>query len=264
MNLLFIDTETGGTDPRRHTLLQVAAVAYKDGKILGQLQFNNRVTHYTTTEEAMKINGLDLQDVYNTGVTPSDGVQMLNNFIKRHFGDEKPILAGHNVSFDKYFIQYQLYENNGLNINDFISYRMLDTMSLLWGLHFAGKVPKEACSSSGAFKYFGIEVEGRHTALGDCLATVKLFEKLIGLIKGNTENVQKALERIEGLLDYAARKFEEASKGRTRDEWSISLSEFEIRRRAIDGVLTVEKAKEELVNVKNQLSGVGGNGRSEN
>jgi DNA polymerase III epsilon subunit-like protein len=57
-------------------------------------------------------------------------------------------------------------------------------MSLLWGLHFAGRLPIEACSSSGAFKYFNIGVGKRHDALDDCIATVELYEKLIELMRG--------------------------------------------------------------------------------
>jgi DNA polymerase III epsilon subunit-like protein len=42
-----------------------------------------------------------------------------------------------------------------------------------------GKIPYSACSSTGAFDYFGIIHDGDHRALNDCLSTIKLFEKLI-------------------------------------------------------------------------------------
>jgi DNA polymerase-3 subunit epsilon len=91
-------------------------------------------------------------------------------------------LAGHNPSIDKYMVR-ELFNRCNLNMDDYISYRMIDTMSLIWGLYAIEKLPIEACSSNGAFEYFNIKVEKRHHALDDCMATVKLYDKLIKLME---------------------------------------------------------------------------------
>ena len=40
-----------------------------------------------------------------------------------------------------------------------------------------------AISSDDAFDLFGIKVEGRHTALGDAVATAQLFMKLLNTVR---------------------------------------------------------------------------------
>ena len=46
-------------------------------------------------------------------------------------------------------------------------------------LFISGKIPYQISSSSKAFDYYGISVQGRHTAIGDAIATVELFDKLL-------------------------------------------------------------------------------------
>jgi DNA polymerase III epsilon subunit-like protein len=179
---MFVDVETGGLNPRRHSLLQIGAVAYKNG-IQDQLILNLSLDEYTTTPEALKVNCLDLAWLKEHGLPPVKAMETFLDFLTRNFGNEKPILVGHNIAFDKAFLE-QFFCSQGRDFKAYVSHRMLDTMSILWGLHFAGKIPAEACSSSGAFKYFGCEPERPHDALEDCLATVRLFEKLVNYIGG--------------------------------------------------------------------------------
>ena len=49
-------------------------------------------------------------------------------------------------------------------------------------LVLAGIIETNIDSSSDAFKYFGIKVDNRHSALSDCIATVQLYEALIQLV----------------------------------------------------------------------------------
>jgi DNA polymerase III epsilon subunit-like protein len=182
MNLLFTDVETGGLKAGKHSLLQVALVAVKDGVENGRIDFFISQDNYTVTPEALKINKLDLLQVKKEGVSPERACQLIIEFIAKYFGTEKPILVGHNVNFDKGFLSV-LFEENGINIEKYISHRMIDTMSLLWGLYDVGKVPFEACNSKGAFEYFNIIVDKLHDALDDTLATVQLYYKILELLK---------------------------------------------------------------------------------
>ena len=182
MNLLFTDVETGGLKAGQHSLLQVALVAIKDGIESGRIDFFISQDSYIVTPEALKINKLDLLQVKKDGFSPSRACQLIIDFIVKHFGIERPILVGHNVNFDKDFLSV-LFEENGLNIEKYIGHRMIDTMSLLWGLYDVGKIPFEACNSKGAFDYFNIIVNKLHNALDDTLATVQLYYKILGLLK---------------------------------------------------------------------------------
>lgn len=190
MRILFTDTETGGLDPRKHSLLQVGIVAYEVGKgILGADELYVARDKYDVTEGAMKVNKLDLEVVNASGYSPSLVAQFICDFIEGSFGEiksknDRPILSGHNVGFDKGFIETQLFDASGRDMQKYISHRTLDIMGLLWGLHIAGKIPLEACTSKGAFDYFGIENENAHTALSDIMASIKVYEAAIELMKG--------------------------------------------------------------------------------
>lgn len=185
MNLLFVDVETGGLDHEKHGLLEIGVIAVIDGVVKDKLAFYVRYDsfYYKCEPEAMAINNIDLKDVKELGFTPMQAGKALNDFVRRVFEGEKPILVGHNVSFDKGFLNQQIYKDCGLVMDDHISHRMIDTCSLIWGLIAAGKVSLKSASSSAAFEYFDITVNARHRALGDAEATLTLYNKLIELMK---------------------------------------------------------------------------------
>jgi DNA polymerase-3 subunit epsilon len=183
MELLFLDTETGGVDPFRHSLLQIGMVAYVNGEIKDSMSFYIKDETYKIEPEAMKINGLDLETINKIGKPKGLLTAMeVANFLKLNF-KSKPTLVGHNITFDKYFVR-EFFLSVNLDMDDFISYRLLDTASLARGLKIAKKLHVDKVSLKELSSYFGIENEKEHDALSDCVATVKVYEKLIELMKG--------------------------------------------------------------------------------
>jgi len=61
--------------------------------------------------------------------------------------------------------------------------KILEIMTTLHYLYLAGRIKHKAISSNEAFDLFDIKVEGRHTAIGDAIATAKLFTRLLYLIR---------------------------------------------------------------------------------
>ncbi len=179
--LLFIDTETGGLDPNRHSLLSLAIVVWEDMKIIDsqELLINDGILF--VTEEALSINRIDIEKHKRTAISPSLAIEKVLLFINRHFPQQGKItLAGHNVQFDVSFLRL-LFSKNNEDFSNFFSHRIIDTSSILYYLYLAGHIKQKAISSDEAFDYFGIKVEGRHTAIGDATATAKLFTKLLYL-----------------------------------------------------------------------------------
>lgn len=86
-------------------------------------------------------------------------------------------LAGHNTQFDVGFLK-----ENKRSYNELFSHRIIDTYTLLRSLYYTGKISEDISSSAQAFKFFGIQVDGRHTAKGDVIATVELYNKLLELL----------------------------------------------------------------------------------
>lgn len=186
---IFIDTETGGIDPSKHSLLSIGMVAWsaEDG-ILGSLELFIKHDNYDITKEAILINGFNL-DVHNSiSLSPKEVIGKIVEFKETYFSrNELPTLIGHNIQFDTNFLKVFLIKNNR-SFNPLFSHRMIDTNSILKYLIISGKIPKEIKNLSDAIRFFNIKIKNRHSALDDCLATVSLFESMIGLITQNNSN----------------------------------------------------------------------------
>lgn len=181
--LLFIDTETGGLDPDKHSLLSIAMVIWEDSKIIDSMEILVNDGILSVTREALSINKIDLEEHKRSAVSSSLAMDEILLFIGKHFpGQGKITLAGHNVHFDADFLK-RFFSSNNQNFSKYFSHRIIDTSSILHYLYLAERIKHKAISSDEAFDLFNIKVEGRHTALGDAMATAQLFTKLLSLIR---------------------------------------------------------------------------------
>ncbi|MBV1756501.1 MAG: 3'-5' exonuclease [Dethiosulfatibacter sp.] len=181
--LLFIDTETGGVDPAKHSLFSIGLVAWDKGiGLVDSIELFIKNDEYVYTKEAQKINKFNITEHEKKAIPPKLVIEKITNFCRLHFPDGYLIpLAGHNTQFDTNFLKVLL-SSNGRSFNTIFSHRILDTYSIIQYLIYAGKISEDVSSSSKAFQYFNINIDNRHSALEDSLATVKLFESLLVLI----------------------------------------------------------------------------------
>jgi len=89
---------------------------------------------------------------------------------------------------------------NNYNYNQRFSHRFVDTASILFYLYLTGKLKTKINSSQQAFDYFGITVNGRHTALGDVLATAQLFNRLISMLHRDSKRKTSSLKDMPDLF----------------------------------------------------------------
>lgn len=180
--LLFIDTETGGLDPEKHSLLSVGFVVWDS--ILGECysaEYRLKSENYSITRTAQKINKLTESDFFDA-INQKELIQKFEEIKEIYFPDYAAIpLAGHNTQFDVQFIK-KMFKDNRRSFDNIFLHRIVDTYSILKFLHDAGIITDKIGSSAQAFKFFGIIVDGRHTALGDAKATMQLYEKMIRLL----------------------------------------------------------------------------------
>ena len=177
--ILFIDTETGGKHPAHHSLLSVGLVEWEKGDIIQTKEILIDDGELKATDEALAINKIDLESHRKSAISQKEAIREILVFIGWNSEQyEKVTLAGHNVGFDIKFTRH-LFESQNYNFDDYFSHRSIDTTSILYYLYFSGKMSSKIEGSDEAFKHFEIEVKGRHTALGDAIATAELFNKLI-------------------------------------------------------------------------------------
>jgi DNA polymerase-3 subunit epsilon len=181
---LVIDTETGGLDPKKNSILSIAGVLWEPGKTVEPVFDLYVKEHFINVEEtALKVNKIDMNKVHIAD-EPYIVVKKIQNALNEYLGtDRKAIqLVGHNIAFDIAFTK-RLYRHAGLEKeyrNDFRD-RALDTCSILEFLMLSGKADGYRASADLLFKTAGVELkeEDRHTALGDAVATAQSLEALI-------------------------------------------------------------------------------------
>lgn len=177
MRLLVIDTETTGTNPRLHSLLSFAGVVWDDGVIGEEFYSDVWPARPVIWEESAKelhknVVGLEMGLDYGFAY----------DWIRGKLYDRFPMypitVVGHNVEFDIAFLN-QLGDMSAL-----LSRRTVDTHSIALALQVAGKIPAgQKLDLTSLCDYFNIHVTGRHTALGDAVATAELFSKLVYFTK---------------------------------------------------------------------------------
>jgi DNA polymerase-3 subunit epsilon len=181
--LLFIDTETGGLEPDKHSLLSLALVIWEDTEIIDSREILINDGILSVTPKALAVNKINIEDHRKAALSSPEAMEKILAFISQHFpGQDKITLAGHNVHFDAAFLR-TFFSSNNKDYSKFFSHRMIDTSSILHYLYLAGHLKQKAISSDEAFELFGITAEGRHTALGDAVATAELFTELLNLIR---------------------------------------------------------------------------------
>jgi DNA polymerase III subunit epsilon len=177
MKLLFIDTETGGLEPGKHSLLSASFGVWENGEITDVLDVHIVETEYVVTQRALEINKIDLR-VPRDGYTTFEANVDIMHFLQKHYGEEKAVIVGQNIHFDIGFLTALFTKER---YEKYFSHRTIDTASLIRFTDLAGITAIGGSGLDNAIKYFGIKIpeEKRHTSLGDIYATAAVFNKLL-------------------------------------------------------------------------------------
>lgn len=179
--IVVIDTETTGPNPFIHDLISLALVPLDRG--MQALEVNVRVSDSARWTRFSKENFERFKKRWSeTAMEPDAAARAVQAYINSISENGSIILAGHNIGFDRAFLQ-KLAFIGGLEEFEGISHRNLDTHSMILDRVLSGSAPEAAVTSSGAFNFYKINLEKsvRHTALGDALATRELIEKLLNI-----------------------------------------------------------------------------------
>ncbi len=163
------DTETTGLNPRGgDEILSIGAVRVVNNRILGEEVFDRLVNpQRPVSKESVKIHGID-PALLVTKPTIDIILPLFHRF------SQGTVLVAHNAAFDMCMLQLKEKTTGIKFINP-----VLDTLLLSAIVHPAhGNHSLEAISER-----IGVRVVGRHTALGDAMATAEILLKLIPLLE---------------------------------------------------------------------------------
>lgn len=179
---VFIDTETSGLNPSLHKLLSIGLIVWsKNNRIIDKREYFIKYKKYNLTDESQRITNFNLNEHEKRAISGKKVICEILTFLNKYFHNTKITLIGHNIGFDIGFLKKFFYLYN-IDYSSIFSHRSIDTYSIYKSLIISNKINASFDSLSDALKYFNIESNNRHTAIGDCLMTVKLFEKLLDII----------------------------------------------------------------------------------
>lgn len=187
--LVFFDLETGGLDPKRHPIIQLAAVAIDHaGEVLEAFEAKLKFDAKRANAHSLRKNH------YHPGVwakearAPSETAKEFAAFLRRHAttpmlsADGRSFrvaqLVAHNAAFDGQFLA-TWYDK----LNLYLPARrlVLCTMQLaMWQFVSGDAAPPANYQLATLCDYFGVRFHAAaaHDALGDATATVQLFQAI--------------------------------------------------------------------------------------
>jgi len=175
LRYVIFDIETTGLSLQHDRVVSVAAYRVVDGRIaLGDV-FSSLVSpDRDIPSAAVKIHGIIPSMVDNA---PSFS-EVFEKFTA-YLGTD--ILVGYHVEFDLHFLNVYMRKTHGFPVQNLV----LDAQPLCRSVCFPPHLRSYACRLRGhrdldtAARHFGIEIQERHTALGDALATAMIFQRLL-------------------------------------------------------------------------------------
>ena len=177
-NLAFIDTETTGTDPNKHEIIELAVIIAKqierEGKgpkleIVAEKEWKIKMTRPDLAEEeALRVNGYNEVD----WMFAVDLRAAMEEFAKV---TQSATFVSHNLTFDYAFVQ-RAFEYTGVESQ--MHYGKLDTISIAFARLY--DVPQAQSFSLRALcELFKVDNKRAHTALADTRALVEVYKKLM-------------------------------------------------------------------------------------
>lgn len=180
---VIIDVETGGVDPQKCALLEIAAIVAhcdEDGKLVQQEKYFT--THVTPFEgavieaKALEINGIVPDHPFRLALDEKTTLEKLDAFTRealKKYQCRRAVLVGHNAHFDLSFLNATRERCNMLAGNPYHRFTCFDTATLA-GAAYNKTVLAKALKASG----IAYDKKLAHSALYDTQCTAELFCKI--------------------------------------------------------------------------------------
>ena len=162
------DTETTGLDPKRgDKIISIGSIRIVNGRLLHDERFDQ----FVDPERSLPFESIKIHGIQPEMLKGQPSIDKVLPFFQQFAEDT--VLVAHNAAFDMRMLQINEAETGVKFINP-----VLDTLLLSAVVHPA----QENHNLEAIAERLGISIVGRHTALGDAIATGEIFIKLIPLL----------------------------------------------------------------------------------
>lgn len=207
---VFLDTETTGLDPMVNEVVEFAAIKRNaQGEELDRLHLKIRAEYLeappawaeylpsfsyskwtANTNKALEVNGCSREELTSTErMCSASAAALIVAFIRNC------TVIGQNISFDMSFIEQMVLragvvqlDRKGNEIPARLPHHKIDTATLAYEhLRPRGLTKLSLSSKDGICDFLDLPIEGAHTAMGDALMTMKVYDTLISFDSINGE-----------------------------------------------------------------------------
>ena len=203
-NIIILDTETGGLKYKENPITEIGLVVVepKNFSILEQYEtFVKPYNNLEITKKALEVSRVSMEEI-NKGVDAKVVVAKLISIFRKYTPPNtkgsKPILVGHNITFDLDFLEY-IFDFCSKNLYDFVDRISHDTMRLMEIYERKSKTnlsyKLESCCDR-----FGIKLKSAHGALNDSIATRELFKALMNNLTPDKSNNNSSNGKKEEII----------------------------------------------------------------
>lgn len=177
-----VDVETGGFDPDRDALLEIAAVAIRmdaDGWVHPEPVVSTHVVPFPGANidpRALEITGIDPTHPFRAALDEKEALDHIFRPVRKAMREadcQRAILVGHNASFDLSFLNAAI-RRTGHRRSPFHLFSCFDTATLA-GLAYGQTVLSKALTAAG----FDWDSSEAHSAVYDTEQTARLFCRIV-------------------------------------------------------------------------------------
>jgi len=195
LRYVVLDLETTGLSHTRDRIVSIAALRVVDGRIpLGDAFSSLLNPGRSIPPSSIRIHGI----VPSMVAGAASFAEVLDQFL-RYLGTD--ILVGYHVRFDLYFLDIYMKQHYGFPLQNLALDASLMCKKIVTPQHMGSYTRRHRGDPSldAMAQHFDIEIEQRHTALGDALATAMIFQRILAELE------KKGSGRLRNLLSVSSR-----------------------------------------------------------
>lgn len=189
MKVFWFDTETSGTNPHKHGIVQLAYIIEIDGRVEDQSTLYANCNTKEVTERALEITGFSAEQIAEWPSPKkmySTLIKTFDRFIDKFDKQDKFIAGGYNVQFDLDFLRQLWFESGDKYFGSYFAYGPIDPAVLFrflqWQTLYAKDYTSMKLTLSDLAEYLGIPHEGAHDAAFDIKMTREVTKRLADIL----------------------------------------------------------------------------------